>query len=1001
MDHQQSHGYTMPPPPPPPPPPHAPPSAADPYQRPPPPPPAQHGQPWPYSTPQFQFQVQHSPSPPPPQWATTQPHSSDHAQYLHPPPPPPPYPGHQPPLYPAHHHYPQSHSLPPRPAHAPHSYTQDMGNGSWSQHQGWDYRNQSNSNEQDWAEKARAWAVAKAAADNQYPVPVGRPEEQNYFQDQYPQSINPQFQSLHVPIEQAPNYQQYPVGMGPSNRTAPGQLQESQYITSGQSSYAGDTNVPYAARDGTLSSEGAGDGYEQFSSSSCMHVTSMPHNHVQPLPPAGSRSGWAEEHRHLLSGKPDEFVTGISDQPLNFSHHFNSNLDQHVQSNYTHHPGGPVRGLDPTVSMSSNYAWTPSSASGIAHPPLPPTISSGTQVDHPVALPSPAPGHSTPIFPTGHGFQPPAPLIGASFGSGSGAVSHPTTSFSVDAYGVSSVSERPKKASVPNWLREEIIKNKAVITSSVPILPQEGLPSTEEDINDKFSQRIDHSDSKSIDSSRSAEDEDEDEDVEAARNAAINKEIKRVLTEVLLKVTDELFDEIATKVLNENDLSVEVVQNPEMSNHRLLPSTPTISTSTASAKVLIPAKTLKINSEDASEKSTSGSSGDVLGLGSYASDEEDDEIQISGKLNSKESSKNHQSSSKEVSEDAPFDKNGDSRKETEGCGNLVTDTHNMGREIPVVAMDDFNAADMGLKDYMAARELSSNDTLQSSKKASREDVMQHGSDISMPNKSTTEKAVERPERNLDAGKLSDNSGVQKSRNRSDKNDVHANNSVEKDNKEREYAKEMVDKKGDENQRRHEERHARTEREYRNGSKDKGKEKGRVGEKSQDHEARKGPSPSQGKERKSETRGDKRSSKENSDEKRHDKTRDDKWEKSRYKNGSNASRHKRHRSPSVGSMDSRKDNLVASRLNDSSDESSDASKSRRSRHSKRHTSPSPTRSRKSLDARNMAEFSLSTHCLACNIFLDKFRGLLIASNLRAGILTTLLLRLPGILIASLY
>lgn len=64
---------------------------------------------------------------------------------------------------------------------------------------------------------------------------------------------------------------------------------------------------------------------------------------------------------------------------------------------------------------------------------------------------------------------------------------------------------------MPNWLREEIIKNKAVITSSNPMLRQEDLPSTEEDVSDKFSQKIDHSDSKSMDSSRSAEDDDEDE----------------------------------------------------------------------------------------------------------------------------------------------------------------------------------------------------------------------------------------------------------------------------------------------------------------------------------------------------------------------------------------------------------------------------------------------------------------------------------------------------------
>lgn len=352
-----------------------------------------------------------------------------------------------------------------------------------------------------------------------------------------------------------------------------------------------------------------------------------------------------------------------------------------------------------------------------------------------------------------------------------------------------------------------------------------------------------------------------------------------------------------------------------MSNHRLLPSTPTISTSTASAKVLIPAKTEKINSEDCGEKSASGSARDVLGLGSYASDEDDDEIQISG-MNSKESSTNQQSSSNKVLEDAR------SRKEIEEHG-----LENTGRETPMISMDNVSAADMGVKDDRAVRKLSSSDTLRSSKKASREDEMHHGSDISMPNKFTTEKAVGRPDGNLDVRKSSDSSRVQKSGNWSDKNDRHGNkrNLVEKDRMEPEYAKEMVDKKGDENNRRHEERHARTEREYYDGSKDKGKEKGTNGERAQDPEARKRPSPSEGKEGKSDTRGDKRkSSKDSSDEKRHDKTRDEKRERSRYKNGSGASKHKQHRS-SVGSRDSHKDNLIAGRPNDSSDESSDASK----------------------------------------------------------------------------
>lgn len=63
------------------------------------------------------------------------------------------------------------------------------------------------------------------------------------------------------------------------------------------------------------------------------------------------------------------------------------------------------------------------------------------QVDHPIGLPSPASGHSAPMFPSGHGFQPTVPMIGTAFGVG--VTPHPTA-FPGDTYGV---SERPKKAS--------------------------------------------------------------------------------------------------------------------------------------------------------------------------------------------------------------------------------------------------------------------------------------------------------------------------------------------------------------------------------------------------------------------------------------------------------------------------------------------------------------------------------------------------------------------------
>ncbi|EPS69406.1 hypothetical protein M569_05361, partial [Genlisea aurea] len=243
----------------------------------------------------------------------------------------------------------------------------------------------------------------------------------------------------------------------------------------------------------------------------------------------------------------------------------------------------------------------------------------------PTAMPPPASGHLGPIFPPGPGFQPTVP-IGAAFGVSSAVVPHPA-SFPGDTYGI---SERPKKASVPNWLREEIIKNRTALASSAPDIQKDDAQSVEEDINDTYFSKRAQADSRSIDSAKSMEDDEEDEDeMEAARSAAINQEIKRILTEVLLKVTDELFDEIATKVLREDGISSEDSDASKIQN---LESTPSL-TANASTKVLLPAKNIDGDYEEVREKSDSGSHGDLLGLASYASDEEEENTQSSIQLN--------------------------------------------------------------------------------------------------------------------------------------------------------------------------------------------------------------------------------------------------------------------------------------------------------------------------------------------------------------------------------
>lgn len=151
-------------------------------------------------------------------------------------------------------------------------------------------------------------------------------------------------------------------------------------------------------------------------------------------------------------------------------------------------------------------------------------------MDPSLAIPSPIPGHSGPLFGRmpGQNFQPIIPSVSAPFGASTGT-------FPGDAYGASGVSDRPKKvsicssgfllkelcylysisrifqASVPNWLREEIIKKKAVIATSAPELSEEEIKSIEEEAIDKSLQKGDPADSKSIDSSRSTEEEDDEE----------------------------------------------------------------------------------------------------------------------------------------------------------------------------------------------------------------------------------------------------------------------------------------------------------------------------------------------------------------------------------------------------------------------------------------------------------------------------------------------------------
>ncbi|CAA7022396.1 unnamed protein product [Microthlaspi erraticum] len=279
--------------------------------------------------------------------------------------------------------------------------------------------------------------------------------------------------------------------------------------------------------------------------------------------------------------------------------------------------GGPVHaeqqmqygyGDQIAAPPSDHSAWPPHAATGVVYPPIPPSsVPSMPQHDSSMAVS----GHTMPPF----GRFPPPNVQPVGYAFGTKPPPHPVAAFMDDSYAASSVP--PKKAPVPNWLKEELLKKKASLgrPSSGSFEERESL---DDDVLYKPPAEVDQHDdkrfslSKLSDEEEEEEEEDEDE-IDPARAAAINSEIKRVLTEVLKKVTDELFDEIATKVINEDEA---IPKDDSVKSSSLISAADPMHK--ASAKILV-------SVEGAHQKAGSGSPADVLGLGSYASDDDDDD----------------------------------------------------------------------------------------------------------------------------------------------------------------------------------------------------------------------------------------------------------------------------------------------------------------------------------------------------------------------------------------
>ncbi|XP_026387135.1 uncharacterized protein LOC113282368 isoform X1 [Papaver somniferum] len=920
---------------------------------------------------QFQYHAsQPPPQPPPPQHQQWVPPPSN----SYPPLPPPPQPLQQPNnnnnnVYPYHHplhpqQQPHHHYLPPPPpSHHQHPYShppppaysqQTWENPNRVYQQSWQHPD--GSNVEDWAARAKEWAAAKTVTvDNQHMqhhfVPIGRPEEHSHvYHDQLQQTGDARYADPQQPQHTLSSHQHYPVSSTNFNRPPVNHLQESTFNSGVSSSYVSDGHSAYIARDGApggdqnhvypqgsasgnssmyqqevpssyssvpAGAEGDGERNEQLRRSSNLQMQEGPHYMQQNFGAAG-RSASLDQPHFAYGDLPAEPVATCN-RPLEFTPTFSREHDPHPQPSYAH--------LDPI----------PSVVSGVVYPPVP----SGVQSDP--SFGPPGPGHTASMFGqiTGSNFHPAISGVSTQYGLGTGISVHPTTPFIGDANGGSTVSDRPKKGSVPNWLREEIIKKKASMVGSYQEHPEGDStnPIEEEIISNSFING-DQADNKSISSSRLSDDEDDDEDdMKAANTAAHNREIKRVLTEILLKVTDELFDEIATKVIDEEDVTVEADRSINLQKQL---SCPPFKTTKASAKVLIPVKGKRSETTDDSEKSSSGAAGDILGLGSYASDE-DDEVTVSSiqpttkpiqpsKLSDissedqlhKESEHKRTSSSRapvrserdNVATDKDHDKR--SNHETSSLQSTLNGSPGIQEDKSNFDGGKMPGAKVGFESKVAIEETDSG-----------ESELPHG----IVRKTTMEGRSSRSSTDHKNDK-------EKKRNSGDKISI----------RKAENAKTNADEKHS-NSRRQDQRHVRkekTEGRDRDVSKERARDRGtKTGEKAKEDSRRDCNSKDETREteklKKTSTKEDGNRKRERDKDEKEDKDeREDRSRHSRHRSG----RHKRPRSSSIsGRGRDSKDNSVGSHADESSDEASEDSRKRKPRSKRRSTSPSPTRSRR--------------------------------------------------------
>lgn len=361
------------------------------------------------------------------------------------------------------------------------------------------------------------------------------------------------------------------------------------------------------------------------------------------------------------------------------------------------------------------------------------------------------------------------------------------------------------------------------------------------------------------------------------------------------------------------------------SDHKATTSAPLIPSSIASAKVLVPIKEQENNSHSASENSASNPPANVLGLATYASedDEEDGEIQSSGRFQ-KENTSLQQSASSKFLKGMDVVGNGNSHEETreDPANHLRTES------VPSISTSNVSAykdsASITESDKKRASRLPENHDFNLSSKI---DGVKENVQIGL---NDSKEKIVKLVHNLVSQKPGDDDSLgQETRNTSNKDDRRKDKSKsggkEQKTKEVHVDKERTHERGSESRSRHDEKRKKEKKMDQNGSKDRVTEKGaKSAEKAKDSGSRKRTSPDFVKEGRKERQTDKSASgKEDSGRKRgreRERERDDKREKIRHPSASESTR---HRSSSVSSKG--RDNKDGSGTSDSSNNSSDNSK----------------------------------------------------------------------------